>query len=84
MENGFGGEFGGQMQGGRGMGRPGDWSNGAAEDKGSAKETLYAGVSIVLQLYNEPRDHDGRSDKDHAQRHDDPRRISRQLVLGRD
>ncbi|MGG4341457.1 CotH kinase family protein [Paenibacillus lautus] len=48
--NGFGGEFGGQMQGGRGMGRPGDWSNGAAEDQGSAKEALYAGVSIVLLL----------------------------------
>ncbi|MGG4102667.1 CotH kinase family protein [Paenibacillus lautus] len=50
MENGFGGEFGGQMQGGRGMGRPGDWSNGAAEEQGSAKEALYAGVSIVLLL----------------------------------
>lgn len=37
----------------------------------------------LQQLYNEPRDHDGRSDKDHAQCHDDPRRISRQLVLGR-
>ncbi|ETT66382.1 CotH kinase family protein [Paenibacillus sp. FSL H8-0457] len=50
MGNGFGGEFGGQMQGGRGMGRPGDWSNGAAEEQGSAKEALYAGVSIVLLL----------------------------------
>lgn len=50
MGNGFGGEFGGQMQGGRGMGRPGVWSNGAAEDQGSAKEALYAGVSIVLLL----------------------------------
>lgn len=50
MGNGFGGEFGGQMQGGRGMGRPVDWSNGAAEEQGSAKEALYAGVSIVLLL----------------------------------
>lgn len=50
MGNGFGGEFGGQMQGGRGMGRPGDGSNGAAEEQGSAKEALYAGVSIVLLL----------------------------------
>lgn len=50
MGNGFGGEFGGQMQGGRGMGRPGDWSNGTAEEQGSAKEALYAGVSIVLLL----------------------------------
>lgn len=50
MGNGFGGEFGGQMRGGRGMGRPGDWSNGAAEEQGSAKEALYAGVSIVLLL----------------------------------
>jgi hypothetical protein len=50
MGNGFGGEFGGQMQGGRGMGRPGDWSNVTAEDQGSAKEALYAGVSIVLLL----------------------------------
>ncbi|EGG37278.1 CotH kinase family protein [Paenibacillus sp. HGF5] len=44
MGNGFGGEFGGQMQGGRGMGRPGDWSNEAAQ------EALYAGVSLVLLL----------------------------------
>lgn len=50
MGNGFVGEFGGQMQGGRAMGRPGDWSNGAAEEQGSAKEALYAGVSIVLLL----------------------------------
>lgn len=50
MGNGFGGEFGGQMQGGPGMGRPGDGSNGAAEEQGSANEALYAGVSIVLLL----------------------------------
>ncbi|MCT1398816.1 CotH kinase family protein [Paenibacillus sp. p3-SID867] len=50
MGNGFGGEFGGQMQGGPGMGRPGEGSNGAAEEQGSAKEALYAGVSIVLLL----------------------------------
>lgn len=50
MGNGVGGEFGGQMKGGRGMGRPGDGSNGAAEEQGSAKEALYAGVSIVLLL----------------------------------
>lgn len=50
MGNGFGGEFGGQMQGGRGMGRPGDGSIGAAEEQESAKEALYAGVSIALLL----------------------------------
>lgn len=50
MGNGFGGEFGGQMQGGLGMGRPGIGSNGAAEEQGSTKEALYAGVSIVLLL----------------------------------
>lgn len=50
MGNGFGGEFGGQMQGGPGMGRPGDRSNGAAEEQGSPKEALYAGVSIALLL----------------------------------
>ncbi|RAR43514.1 CotH kinase family protein [Paenibacillus sp. MDMC362] len=50
MGNGVGGEFGGQMQGGRGMGRPGDGSIGAAEEQGSAKEALYAGVSIMLLL----------------------------------
>lgn len=50
MGNGFGGEFGGQMQGGPGMGRQGDGANGAAEEQGSAKEALYAGVSIVLLL----------------------------------
>ncbi|OIB02818.1 spore coat protein CotH [Paenibacillus sp. LC231] len=50
MGNGFGGEFGGQMQGGPGMGRPGEGSNRAAEEQGSAKEALYAGVSIVLLL----------------------------------
>ncbi|WP_456287710.1 CotH kinase family protein [Paenibacillus sp. AK002] len=50
MGNGFGGEFGGQMQGGRGMGRPGDWSNEAAQEQGSTQEALYAGVSLVLLL----------------------------------
>ncbi|PJN55871.1 hypothetical protein PAEVO_25930 [Paenibacillus sp. GM2FR] len=50
MGNGFGGEFGGQVQGGPGMGRPGDRSNGAAEEQGSPKEALYAGVSIALLL----------------------------------
>jgi len=50
MGNGFGDEFGGQMPGGRGMGRPGDGTSGAAEEQGSAREALYAGVSIVLLL----------------------------------
>ena len=50
MGNGFGGEFGGQMQGGRGMDRPGDWSNEAAQEQGSTQEALYAGVSLVLLL----------------------------------
>lgn len=51
MENGgFGGEFGGQMQGGRGMGRPGEWSNGASQEHGSTKEAMYAGVSILILL----------------------------------
>ncbi|MHA2854611.1 CotH kinase family protein [Paenibacillus lautus] len=50
MGNGFGGEFGGQMQGGRGMGRPGDWLNEAAQEQGSTQEALYAGVSLVLLL----------------------------------
>ncbi|MGG3279523.1 CotH kinase family protein [Paenibacillus solani] len=50
MGNGFGGEFGGQMPGGRGMGRPGDGPSGAAEQQGSTREAIYAGVSIVLLL----------------------------------
>ncbi|VTR32531.1 Inner spore coat protein H [Actinobacillus pleuropneumoniae] len=50
MGNGFDGEFGGQMQGGRGMGRPGDWSNEAAQEQGSTQEALYAGISLVLLL----------------------------------
>lgn len=51
MGNGFGGEFGGQMPGGgRGMGWPGDRTSGAAEQQGSTREALYAGVSIVLLL----------------------------------
>lgn len=50
MGNGFGGEFGGQMPGGRGMGWPGDGTNGAAEQQGSAREALYAGISIALLL----------------------------------
>ncbi|WP_098746593.1 CotH kinase family protein [Paenibacillus sp. EZ-K15] len=45
---GFGGEFGGPMQGGRGMGPPGEW--GSSQEQGSTKEALYAGVSILLLL----------------------------------
>ena len=55
MGNGFGGEFGGQCReaqewAGRARGQTG------AEEQGSAKEALYAGVSIVLSLLLSLRD----------------------------
>ena len=55
MGNGFGGEFGGQCRRPR-NGPAGRGSNGVAEEQGSAKEALYAGVSIVLSLLLSLRD----------------------------